>query len=56
MTTATTVLGLSPLALGLSEGAQMQKPLAITIIGGLLVSTFLSLVVIPILYNLSVGE
>ncbi len=50
ITTATTVLGLFPLALGLGAGSEIQQPLAVTIIGGLLSSTLLTLVVIPSLY------
>ncbi len=53
MTTLTTVLGLIPLSLGLAEGAEMQQPMAITVMGGLLISTFLTLVVIPALYIIS---
>jgi HAE1 family hydrophobic/amphiphilic exporter-1 len=52
MTTLTTVLGMLPLALGLGEGAEIRAPMAITVIGGLLVSTLLTLVVIPVLYCL----
>ncbi len=50
MTTLTTMLGLFPLALGLSEGGEIQAPQAITVIGGLFVSTVLTLVLIPIYY------
>ena len=50
MTTMTTVLGLFPLALGIGEGAELRSPLAITVMGGLLVATFLTLVVVPALY------
>jgi len=50
MTTMTTVLGLLPLAIGLGEGAEMRAPMAITVIGGLIVSTFLTLLVIPSVY------
>ena len=50
MTTATTVLGLLPMALGFGEGAELRAPLAITVIGGLLTSTILTLVVIPTAY------
>ena len=50
MTTATTVFGLLPLALGLGEGAEIRSPLAITIIGGLIVSTFLTLILVPTVY------
>jgi HAE1 family hydrophobic/amphiphilic exporter-1 len=52
MTTLTTTLGLLPLALGIGEGAELRAPMAITVIGGLLVSTMLTLVVIPVVYNL----
>ena len=52
ITTATTVLGLTPLALGLGAGAEVQGPLAVTVIGGLLSSTGLTLVVIPVIYRL----
>jgi HAE1 family hydrophobic/amphiphilic exporter-1 len=51
MTTATTVLGLTPMALGLGEGSELRTPLAITVIGGLVVATLLTLVVIPCLYR-----
>lgn len=50
MTTLTTVLGLLPLALGLGDGAEVRAPMAITVIGGLTVSTMLTLVVIPVMY------
>ena len=50
MTTLTTVLGLLPLALGFGEGAEVRAPMAITVIGGLSVSTMLTLVVIPVMY------
>lgn len=52
ITTVTTVLGLFPLSLGLGEGAEIQQPLAITVIGGLISSTLLTLVVIPVAYRL----
>ncbi len=50
MTTLTTALGLLPLALGFGEGAEVRAPMAVTVIGGLLVSTLLTLVVIPVVY------
>jgi hydrophobic/amphiphilic exporter-1 (mainly G- bacteria), HAE1 family len=50
MTSATTILGLVPLALGIGEGAELQAPLALTVLGGLTSSTFLTLVFIPALY------
>jgi HAE1 family hydrophobic/amphiphilic exporter-1 len=52
MTTATTILALLPLAFGKGEGAELMAPLAVTVIGGLLVSTLLTLVLIPVLYAL----
>jgi len=50
MTTLTTVLGLLPMALSLGEGAELRAPLAITVSFGLLLSTVLTLVVIPAVY------
>ncbi|MEN8164907.1 MAG: efflux RND transporter permease subunit, partial [Acidobacteriota bacterium] len=50
MTTLTTVLGLVPMALSLGEGAELRAPLAITVSYGLVLSTLLTLVVIPALY------
>lgn len=52
MTTATTVLGLLPMALGLGEGSELRSPMALTVIGGLLASTALTLLLIPALYSL----
>ena len=56
MTTATTVLGLLPMAFGLGEGAALRQPLALAVIGGLVVSTALTLVVIPAAYALVPGR
>lgn len=52
MTTMTTVLGLTPMALGFGEGAEIRVPMAVTVIAGLLCSTFLTLLVIPAVYAL----
>ncbi len=52
MTAATTILGLLPLALGLSRETQMQAPLAIVVVSGLFVSTCLTLVILPSMYLL----
>ena len=49
MTTLCTLFGLLPLALGIGAGAEMQKPLAIAVIGGLSVSTVITLVFVPVL-------
>ena len=52
MTTLTTTFGMLPLALGFGEGAEIRAPMAITVIGGLLVSTLLTLIVVPVVYSL----
>jgi HAE1 family hydrophobic/amphiphilic exporter-1 len=52
MTMLTTTLALLPLAIGLGEGAEVRAPMAITVIGGLTVSTLLTLIVIPVVYSL----
>jgi HAE1 family hydrophobic/amphiphilic exporter-1 len=51
MTTATTVLGLLPMALGMGDGAEIRTPMAITVIVGLITSTALTLIVIPTVYS-----
>ena len=53
MTTIATLAGLAPLALGVGAGAEIQRPLAIAVIGGLSVSTVISLLVLPALVRLS---
>jgi CzcA family heavy metal efflux pump len=50
MTTLTSMLGVVPLALGLGAGAEMQKPLAVATIGGLIFSTFFTLLLMPVFY------
>jgi HAE1 family hydrophobic/amphiphilic exporter-1 len=52
MTTLTTVLGLLPLSLGLGQGSESQQPMAVVVIGGLLLATLLTLIIIPVLYDL----
>jgi HAE1 family hydrophobic/amphiphilic exporter-1 len=52
MTSLTTALGLLPMALGFGEGSEVRTPMAITVIGGLVVSTLLTLIVIPVVYSL----
>lgn len=52
MTTLCTLFGFFPLAVAMGEGAEVRSPMAITVIGGLLVSTLLTLVVIPVVYDL----
>ncbi len=56
MTTATTVLGLVPMALGLGDGAALRQPLAVAVIGGLLAATLLTLIVIPAVYAIFPGR
>jgi HAE1 family hydrophobic/amphiphilic exporter-1 len=53
MTTLTAVLALVPVALGIGEGAGFRRPMAIAIIGGLTLSTLLTLIVIPVTYALT---
>ncbi|MFD1705704.1 efflux RND transporter permease subunit [Siminovitchia sediminis] len=52
MTALTTILGLIPIALGLGEGTEMNQPMGVAVIGGLLSSTFLTIFVIPVVYSL----
>ena len=52
MTALTTIVAMIPMALGLGEGSEVQSPLARTVIGGLTSATFITLVVIPIIYSL----
>jgi HAE1 family hydrophobic/amphiphilic exporter-1 len=51
MTTAATVLGLIPLALGIGEGAEVQASMARVVIGGMTVSTLVTLILVPVLYT-----
>jgi HAE1 family hydrophobic/amphiphilic exporter-1 len=51
MTTATTVLALLPMAVGVGEGAELRAPMAIAVIGGLVTSTLMTLVLIPVVYE-----
>jgi len=52
MTTAATILGMLPIALGFGAGAELRAPMAVAIIGGLITSTALSLIVIPVAYTI----
>ncbi|MFP3322263.1 efflux RND transporter permease subunit [Planococcus sp. SIMBA_160] len=52
MTALTTILGLLPLAIGIGEGTEINQPMGIAVIGGLISSTFLSLYVVPVVYSL----
>jgi HAE1 family hydrophobic/amphiphilic exporter-1 len=55
MTALSTVLGLLPMAIGLGEGSETQAPLARAVVGGLLSSTLITLIVIPVLYTVFEG-
>lgn len=56
MTSLTTILGLLPMAMGLGQGGELEAPLALTLMGGLTSGTFLTLIVIPIMYELFAGR
>lgn len=56
MTAFTTILGMVPMAVSNGEGAEMWKPLGIVVIGGLTVSTFLTLYIVPVLYGATTKE
>jgi multidrug efflux pump len=52
MTSFSTVFGILPIAIGLGAGAEARRPLGIAVVGGVLLSTFLTLVVVPVVYTL----
>ncbi len=52
ITKLTTILGLLPMAIGLGEGAEIRKPMAITVIGGVAIASVFTLLVIPVVYSL----
>ncbi|MEB3299288.1 MAG: efflux RND transporter permease subunit [Candidatus Sericytochromatia bacterium] len=52
MTTAAMVLGMLPMALGIGAGSEFRSPMAVVVIGGLVTSTFLTLLVVPVFYTL----
>jgi len=54
MTTATTILGMLPLALSSAEGSEIWSPMGITVIGGLTFSTLVTLVIVPVIYRVVV--
>jgi HAE1 family hydrophobic/amphiphilic exporter-1 len=56
MTTLTTAIGLLPLALGATEGSEIQAPLARTVVGGLIASAAITLVLVPSVYLLMEGR
>ena len=51
MTALTTILGMVPMALSTGEGSEMWHPMGVVVIGGLLVSTFVTLIVVPVFYG-----
>ncbi|MCJ7580639.1 MAG: efflux RND transporter permease subunit [Candidatus Aminicenantes bacterium] len=53
ITALTTIMGMLPMALSVSQGSEMRAPMAITVVGGLIATTFLTLFVIPIIYSYS---
>jgi multidrug efflux pump subunit AcrB len=53
MTSLATVIGLAPMALGIGEGSESNMPLARAVIGGLVVSTFMTLLFIPVLHAIA---
>ncbi len=55
MTALTTMLAMLPMAMGLGEGAEVQAPMAVVVVGGLLSSTFLTLIFLPVIYSLLDG-
>jgi HAE1 family hydrophobic/amphiphilic exporter-1 len=50
MTTLTTILGMVPMAVSAGEGSEMWRPLGVSVIGGLTISTVLTLILVPVLY------
>jgi HAE1 family hydrophobic/amphiphilic exporter-1 len=56
MTSLTTILGMTPMALGIGEGSEIWQPMGISVVGGLLVSTILTLFIIPALYAMLQGR
>ena len=56
MTSLTTILGMVPMALGIGEGSEIWQPMGISVVGGLLVSTLLTLFIVPSLYAMLEGR
>jgi HAE1 family hydrophobic/amphiphilic exporter-1 len=52
MTTVAMIMGMAPTALGIGQGAEWRQPMAIAVIGGLITSTVLSLVMVPVFYEM----
>ena len=56
MTATVAMLGLIPMLFASGPGSEVQKPLALVVIGGLMTSTLLTLIVLPVLYGIFEGE
>ncbi len=56
MTSLTTILGMVPMAMGIGEGSEIWQPMGISVVGGLLFSTFLTLFIVPALYAMLQGR
>jgi HAE1 family hydrophobic/amphiphilic exporter-1 len=56
MTALTTILGMLPLAMSRGEGSEIWRPMGITVIGGLIFSTFLTLVIVPVVYKVFIKK
>ena len=56
MTSLTTILGMVPMALGIGEGSEIWQPMGISVVGGLLLSTLLTLFIVPSLYAMLEGR
>jgi multidrug efflux pump subunit AcrB len=56
MTSTAMIVGMIPMSLALGEGGKQTAPLAIAVIGGLLFSMFISLFLVPLIYNLLIGN
>lgn len=56
MTTLTTILGMVPMAIGAGQGAEMWRPMGTAIIGGMAVSTILTLILVPVIYCIFAGN
>ena len=52
MTAFSTIAGILPIAIGFGAGAESRRPLGVAVVGGMLTSTFLTLVVVPVVYTL----
>ena len=55
MTSFATIFGILPIAIGLGAGAESRQPLGLVVVGGMLFSTFLTLVIVPVVYTLLAG-